>query len=240
MNDIKNTDELDISWVNDLQTSYIVEIAPPQQFNIHFIYINIDNEIIHSFNTIHKLEKITDDETCIFKEQLLKIIQLNKCVVCKKIQPNQLYRLNQILEYTINLKENEIINTTAKPPYELLQPFTLKKINYINDIKFKPSIVDFHPLNTLYIIYIENDSFQRILKPKLNIFTSKNTQPNPTPAPAPAPAPAPGQKPAPAPGQKPAPAPGQKPTVIIVKKTKKIRFDNLEKPLKLNITKKKT
>lgn len=207
-------DDLDISWVNDLQTSYIVEIAPPQHINIHFIYINIDNEIIHSFKNTHSLKQITDDETCISKEDILQIIQLNKSAICNKVQPNQLYRLNEILEYTINLKENT--TTTTKTPSELLEPFALKKINYINDIKFKSSIVDFHPINTLYIIYIENDSFERILKPKLNIFTTKETQ-----SILPSLSPPPSQQ-------------------TIIKKTKKVRFNDLEKPLKLNITKKKT
>ena len=225
-------DDLDISWVNDLQTSYIVEIAPPQHINIHFIYINIDNEIIHSFKTTHPLEKITEDETCIYKEQILQIIQTNKSAVCNKIQSNQHYRLNEILEYTINLKENT--TTTTKTPSELLEPFTLKNINYINDIKFKSSIVDFHPINSLYIIYIENDSFERVLKPKLNIFTTKETQtilPLISPPPFLSP-------PLPSPTTTPTPRPT--PTSTIIKKTKKVRFNDLEKQLKLNITKKKT
>jgi len=227
MEDVKNIDELDISWVNDLQTSYIVEIAPPQQLNIHFIYINNNNEIIHSFNTLHELEKKSENETCISKEQILKIIQLNKSVVCNKIHPHQLYRLSEILEYTINLKENEGIDTTTKATSELLQPFILKKINYVNDIKFKPSIVNFHRINKLYIIYIENDSFQRILKPKLNLVTVKNTQPTTLITTAPKLIESPITT-------------TPTPIMAIPKKTKKILFNDLEKPLKLNITKKKT
>jgi hypothetical protein len=215
MQKCKKMDELDMSWVDNLQTSYIVDISPPQQINIHFIYININNEIIHSFTTPHKLEQVTEDETCIYKEQILKIIELNKTAICDKIQPTQLYRLNEILEYTINLKNNNFTNTITKTPTEVLHPFSLKKINYINDIKFKPSIVDFHPINSLYIIYIENDSFQRVLKPKLNLFTVKDVHPSlPTPTPSHAP--------------------------TIIKKTKKVKFNDLEKPLKLNTTKKKT
>jgi len=197
-------DELDISWVNELEISHKTKLSPPQYINIHFIYININYELIHTYKMIYDLKSYTKDESIINKEELLKIIQLNKS---GETSNNTKYRLSEILEYVVDIhNESKTIETINKE----LESTSIKKINYIDDIKFKPSITNFHTINTLYLIYIEKHDHQQPPKPTIKILQTESQ--NKT-----------------------------QPSFLIKKKTKKVRFDNLEKNLNsFNHTKKKT
>jgi hypothetical protein len=171
-------EELDISWMNDMvcNNDIDVKLDPPSKVEINYIYINSSNEIEGFFKEIHDLTReifVFEIQSVIKQHQLLKIIQSNK------IQNNKRFRLNEILKYEVNLKEEEFtqfieskiskdINTNSI----IDNPSFLKKINYIDDIIFKPSISIFHNVNSLVLIYIENDSIQPPPKPiiKINIL----------------------------------------------------------------------
>lgn len=208
----ESDDELDISWLNELNTkeSYIENTPqqetpqeeipqqeipqqeiPPEDTNetnskpiyqphidIHFIFINSDNEIDHFFKETYQI-----DETNIMKkEQILKIIQ------SKKNQKDKKFRFNQILQYNVQIQEETFIETIDDSTTKILarddtyvenldtlfrRPF-LKKINYIDNITFTPSIHIFHPINCLYFIYTENDSIQPTPKPIIKINNQKD------------------------------------------------------------------
>ena len=198
----RENEELDISWMNDLTIlpeNIELQVSPPAQLEINYIYINLNNEIDHFFKEIHNLttdSTVFENQTAIKQHHLLKLIQSNK------IQNNKRFRLNEILKYTVDINEDEFTQladlTTTKlkesniidSSYTFLNGFSssnistllhsfdffnidkptfLKKINYIDDIIFKSSITLFHNVNRLYLIYVENDSVQSTPKPVLKI-----------------------------------------------------------------------
>lgn len=206
-------DELNISWLNELETStqstdpvapvapvalqnpnitFDVTQAPDENINIEcqptieiqYIFINSKNEIEHSFKETYdclfrdtsKSQLFEKPKTQLSKEELLKIIQSNK------IQRNKRYRLSEMLEYYINIEEeewNELLETNAVDfnPQNLTNYFKkktfLKKINFVDDIFFEPSVSLFHKINSLYLIYIENDSIVSVTKPLIKISMGK-------------------------------------------------------------------
>jgi hypothetical protein len=91
--------------------------------------------------------------------------------------------LSEILEYFVGLEEdewNDLLETNSVElnPQNILDYFKkktlLKKINYVDDIFFESSISLFHKVNSLYLIYIENDSAPQGTKPPIKISVSKS------------------------------------------------------------------
>jgi hypothetical protein len=206
-------DEINISWINELETApqpqeriagansvgngrifqngmmenEIIRVTRQCQptIDIHYIFINTESQIDHYFKETHecilrdnsKAQLFENPKTQLSKEELLKIIQTNK------IQRNKRYRLSEILEYFIDLGEEEWdnlleTNSTVLDPQTILGYFNkktfLKKINYVDDIFFESSISLFHKINSLYLIYIENDSVPTVTKPPIKISVSKS------------------------------------------------------------------
>jgi hypothetical protein len=178
MNNASENEELDISWMNDMisQDDIDVQLHSPSQLEINYIYINSSNEIEHFFKEIQDLTReifVFETQSVIKQHQLLKIIQSNK------IQNNKRFRLNEILKYEVDLKEEEFtqfieskISKNATTNSFIDNPSFLKKVNYVDDIIFKQSISIFHNVNSLFLIYIENDSIQPTPKPiiKINVL----------------------------------------------------------------------
>lgn len=191
-------DELNISWMNELETDPIntkehtstftptdkVNIECQPTTEIQYIFINSVNEIEHFFKETYdcflrdtsKSQLFEKPKTQLSKEEILKLIQSNK------IQRNKRYRLSEMLEYYINLEEeewNELLETNAVDfnPQNLTNYFNkktfLKKINFVDDIFFEPSVSLFHKINCLYLIYIENDSIVPVTKPPIKISMEK-------------------------------------------------------------------
>ena len=161
-----------------------VNIECQPTIEIQYIFINSSNEIEHSFKETRqcilrdtsKSQLFEKPKTQLSKEELLKFIQSNK------IQRNKRYRLSEMMEYNINLEEeewNELLETNAVDfnPQNLTNYFKkktfLKKINFVDDIFFEPSVSLFHKINCLYLIYIENDSIVPVTKPPIKISMGK-------------------------------------------------------------------
>jgi hypothetical protein len=186
-------DEINISWINELEkqshpdSQEIIRATKECQptIEIHYIFVNQESQIDHSFKETHECILRDNSNTQLFetpktqlsKEELLKIIQTNK------IQRNKRYRLSEILEYFVNLEEeewNDLLetNSTVLDPQNILNYFKkktfLKKINYVDDIFFESSISLFHKVNSLYLIYVENDSVPPVSKPPIKISVSKS------------------------------------------------------------------
>lgn len=168
------TDELDISWLDEEETK-ILEISSdiPPQVEIEYVYINNDDEIFHVFKETHEIQN-----GVLKKEHLLKLIQQNK------IQKGKKFRLSEIIDYSVNIKEDDFKKTAkeaeSRPIGGLFTPLFkkhfLKNINYIDDIAFKPTITIFHSTNRLYLIYVENDSILPKAKPPIKINVQKKTK----------------------------------------------------------------
>jgi hypothetical protein len=190
-------DEINISWINELENQTNGQTTPDAQetirvtrhcqstIEIHYIFVNQDNQLDHYFKETHecilrdntKAQLFETPKSQLSKEELLKIIQTNK------IQRNKRYRLSEILEYFIGLEEdewNDLLETNSVElnPQNILDYFKkktlLKKINYVDDIFFESSISLFHKVNSLYLIYIENDSAPQGTKPPIKISVSKS------------------------------------------------------------------
>jgi len=190
-------DEINISWINDIDHQTNGQSTPESQeiihvnnecqpsIEIHYIFINNESQIDHYFKETRdcvlqdssKTQLFETPKTQLSKEELLKIIQSNK------IQHDKRYRLSEILEYFIHLEEdewNELLETqlTVLEPQNILNLFKkktfLKKINYVDNILFESSISLFHRINGLYLIYIENDSISPAAKPPIKINVSKS------------------------------------------------------------------
>ena len=193
-------DELNISWLNELETPLPptqnsattptqdlpdkVNIECQPTIEIQYIFINSINEIEHSFKETQqcllrdssKIQLFEKPKTQLSKEDIFKFIQSNK------IQRNKRYRLSEMLEYYINIEEeewNELLETNAVDfnPQNLTNYFNkktfLKKINFVDDILFEPSVSLFHKISCLYLIYIENDSIVPVTKPPIKIIIGK-------------------------------------------------------------------
>jgi hypothetical protein len=184
-------DELDLSWLEETRKildtpdylhldilihPLLLNKTPLSHIQIIYIYVNPQNEIQHIAKKKHKLTT----ENVISKEHVLKIIQSGKTHCGKK------YKLNDIIQYNLDIEPDKIkwFSKDPSPPFgdgdndnEITTPLT--PINYIDEIEYNSSLPLFHPLNELYVIYVENPAISGHIKPSIKIFESpENPQSN--------------------------------------------------------------
>ena len=139
--DISYNEELDTEWIDDFLTKEKL-YAPFYKNKIEnirtiFIYINENNEIIHSkkFRSPIKNETFTRD-------QLITNLKQNMLYNNHKFYPLHL------LKFNITLNQNEINDFNQDP-----SKFNFfNEVEYVHDIIWKRTIQFFHPLNSIYII----------------------------------------------------------------------------------------
>lgn len=149
-------EDLDISWIQQFEKTdneYKIYYAEDITFIIvHYIYLNIDNEI----------EKIKEEKILlkipgtILRDELLSIIKHN--LILNEMK----YSLMSILKFNIHLKPIHL-NTFLKNHTEC---GTLQSIKNIDTIKFDKSISMFHDINDLFILFY----------PKINSETKNKTK----------------------------------------------------------------
>jgi hypothetical protein len=142
----ENDDILDTSWIdefektNNIENNFIRE--PLKNIHFYFVYINKNKNVDKIIIKNHSLEN-----SCISKEKLLYIIENNRTF------NNYKYKLLDLLLHSVDLEPHDIQNfiNSSKPKY------FLKPIPIFNDIIIPSSILMFHPLNSLFFLFIEHD-----------------------------------------------------------------------------------
>jgi hypothetical protein len=124
---------------NEYNIYYTEEIS---FIRIHFIYLNINNEI----------EKIREEKILLkipgilLKEELLSIVKHN--TYSNEVK----YSLLSILKFNINLEPIHLKTFLRNKTPDIGVPF-LQSIRNIDAIKFEKSITMFHDINELLIIF---------------------------------------------------------------------------------------
>ena len=149
-NENKNNDykikDLDLYWDqyfekidNEDNFYYTEEIS---FIRIHFIYLNINNEIVK----IREEKVLLKNPGILLKEELLSIIKDNSC-------SNQFkYSLSSILKFNINLEPIHLKTFLKNKKSNIGAPF-LQSIKNIHAIKFEKTITMFHDINEILIIF---------------------------------------------------------------------------------------
>ena len=145
------------------------------EINITYIYINQENEI----DSVHKNSINLTETNFISKEKLIYIL---KQYISENKETNKKYTISSILQYNVDLSNDEIVNEFVNKNYELdMIPF-LTIMKEIRDIYWKPSLPIFKELNELFIIFYENIEIQNNSKSnkskKITIHQPKKTRRN--------------------------------------------------------------
>jgi len=117
--------------------------------NIHFIYINTDNEIEKIKNETFLLST----SNCIKHEEILRILKKNNT----NNDESKKYSLLSILKYNISLDTEEII-PFLKCDLQDLEYYNQKfltSIKNIDKVYFEKTISMFHDLNDLFFLFYE-------------------------------------------------------------------------------------
>jgi hypothetical protein len=167
--------ELDLDWIEEenkmIHIEKNIQREPMSSVSIHFVYINNSSSIEKVVTEKHLLsnekgnEKGSKDCSVLKKETLLKIINEKKqSLFLTK------YVFMDILIYNIDLEPNYIQNYVQG----LGSPSFLKTMPIPDDILFQPSIFIFHPLNAIYIFFLEKDKDISLNpKPRLSGLSDK-------------------------------------------------------------------
>ena len=159
-------DHLDLSWTEShIRTMNSKTILSPElmtNINIHFVYINTNAEIVKVIKENHPLQQI--DNKCVLPEHLvLQFIQT------KRQDKDTRYKLVDILSFIVTLGSEHINRFTQNN--DIIEDF-MKTISIPGEIEILPSIIIFHPLNTIYFIFREmvlvTSKPQVISKPQVN------------------------------------------------------------------------
>ncbi len=157
-------EDLDISWIQQFEKTdneYKIYYAEDITFIIvHYIYLNIDNEI----------EKIKEEKILlkipgtILRDELISIIKHNL------ISNEMKYSLMSILKFNIHLEPIHL-NTFLKNHTEC---GTLQSIKNIDTIKFNKSISMFHDINNLFILFYPKTKSETKNKTKRTTYLNSN------------------------------------------------------------------
>ena len=156
--------ELDTNWISefDIDDKHYKHFYKEkvESIKIYFLYINRNQELFHI-----KKEKYAINNSTLTKENLIQILNKYKTYEKKSFIPLS------ILKYNITLNP-EYINKFLNDPsenYKFLEPQ-----NNIEEISWFDSIIFFHNINSLYIVYREklkskhNNTKKIYIRKKLN------------------------------------------------------------------------
>ena len=165
--------ELDLDWIDEenkmIHIEKNIQREPMSSVSIHFVYINNSSSIEKVVTEKHLLSKEkgngSNDCSVLKKETLLKIINEKKqSLFLTK------YVFMDILIYNIDLEPTLIQNYVQG----LGSPSFLKTMPIPDNILFQPSIFIFHPLNAIYIFFLEKDKDISLNpKPRLSGLSDK-------------------------------------------------------------------
>ena len=117
---------------------------PLSSINIHYLYINKEDEL----ETTKKMEyKIPTGKKCITNEEVLRLVEENK----KKTKTTQ-YVLKETHLFHITVDANNIGAFDEKSYDEHWRSFPI-----LDRIPIEDSVFVFHPYTTLYFMYFEED-----------------------------------------------------------------------------------
>lgn len=160
--------ELDSSWIeefkhfdNEYKNYYAEDIS---LINVHSIYINNNNEIVKI-----KKEKLSlKTHGILDKDELLTIIKRNSIFL------NIKYSLLSILNFNMNIEPVNLTNFLKnKDTNANIGSLFLHTNNHIDSIKFDKSILMFHDINNLTIIFVEKILKNKKLTKKIPISINK-------------------------------------------------------------------
>ena len=194
-----NLDILDLSWLNDEEKftniEHLEDKIAMNEIQVKIMYIDSKNTLIHTETEICKLEtepshNTIENESIFPRDKLLLLIQ------SKKKRDQKKYRISELLLYNINLEPENLQNysKTIQPTNEngrepsvslhnrskdgSCNEIYLKRLSTIDDIRIPPSILIFHTINTLYLIFQENTQGAKKTKKSelkgIGFFTKKN------------------------------------------------------------------
>jgi hypothetical protein len=164
-----DTDEIDNTWVIDYKkTEENYNVFYNEKVNtikIFFMYINTDKTVVNARQEILTL----NNDSILRKEQLIHIIKNNQ------ILNNIKYKLFSIVRYNIDLQPDEINNflSVSNTDKTYINRFLIDKKN-IDDIYFADTITIFQDLNSLYIIFKEQNTNKYLYTQKIKNYLKKN------------------------------------------------------------------
>uniref|UniRef100_A0A6C0E320 Uncharacterized protein n=1 Tax=viral metagenome TaxID=1070528 RepID=A0A6C0E320_9ZZZZ len=145
MNDDFNFQELDTSWIHDFEKEdclykdfYLEDLY---FINMYYVYLNESDTI----------EKVKKDKYFFneFNKNILSKEELFKLIVNKKNQSNENYKLNCLFKYNCTVDPCNIITFLKNNTNDSY----LSPITSIENVQFKKTIMMFHDLNSIYVIY---------------------------------------------------------------------------------------
>lgn len=149
-----NLDILDLSWLNDEEKFTNIEHLEDKivmnEIQVKIMYIDSKNTLIHTETEICKLEieSCNEKESIFPKDKLLLLIQ------SKKKRDQKRYRISELLLYNINLEPENLQNYSKQNGFSCNENY-LKRLSIIDNIRIPSSILIFHTINTLYLIFQE-------------------------------------------------------------------------------------
>jgi hypothetical protein len=138
--------DMDIKWVEEnekIDSLYKDFYKEDVSFiNIHYIYINLSNEI----ERMNEDKYLLSTKNIVTKDEVLSIIHTNSKNQGKK------YSILSILKYNMCLEPEQIPLFLKKQDKQVSFLHSLKNIG---DIQFEKTIHMFHDLNDLYFLFYE-------------------------------------------------------------------------------------
>jgi len=144
--DVEEVDKkLDMSWIINFENTdkryneyYKTDLS---RINIHYIYINTNDEIVKVRRNIFLLKTLN----CLRKEDIFHLLKKNSIV-------NDIrYKLQTILQYNIDIEPQNLLKLNIKTDN------FLNIIKNIDNIYWKKTIKLFENLNDLFFIFYENN-----------------------------------------------------------------------------------
>jgi hypothetical protein len=161
-------EDLDSTWIRDFENLdkdyknfYTEEVA---FLKIHSIYINRENNI----EKIKEEQIFLKEPGIIHKEELLSIIKHNS------FSNGMKYSLLYILKFNMDV-EPEFLKTFLKSKDKNIGSSFLHSIRNIDSIRFEKSIIMFHDINEIIIIFNQRDRTSDNNRTK-KIFIRSNTK----------------------------------------------------------------
>tara|TARA_B110000971_G_C19865688_1_gene433744 strand:- start:170 stop:811 length:642 start_codon:yes stop_codon:yes gene_type:complete len=143
--------KMDTDWIrHEQRLSIINQKCLPEKLpyiTLEFIYINKNSEVVET--TSEKLP-IPANTSCLSKEFIISIIHNHK-----KKKSTQNYVLKETLMYHIPIQP-EVLPAFLENTFN--SSTFIKKYPIIEDIVLPSSIFIFHPVNTLFFVYFEQDN----------------------------------------------------------------------------------
>jgi len=151
MNLDKFEDKLDDSWIHDFENNDkpYNELYKDNIFtiNINIFYVSKDNNI----------EKVTEETFLLQKPNIISRDEIIGIIKKNTIINGNNYSLLSIIKYNITLNPEDIHAFLKTKNYHYYNDKFFTTLKHIDTIVFDKTIVAFHDLNTLFIIFYEKD-----------------------------------------------------------------------------------